>query len=147
MTLSLIRRTSRPSWLIPFGHGLFEPFFERFWNELHGITADEWIPSVDLVEKDGRYELTAELPGMRKDDINITLEDGYITISGKKEAEEEKKGADYYLKETRYGSFYRSFRLPGEVDEKKVEASYKDGVLRVTMPKKEGEKARKIKVH
>lgn len=148
MTLSLMRRTRRPSWLTPFGHGFFsDPFFERLWNEFHSITQEEWVPSVDLIEKDGKIELTAELPGMKKDDINITLEDGYLTISGKKEAEEEEKGADYYLKETRRGSFYRSFRLPGEVDENKIEASYKDGILRVTMPKKEGEKSKKIKVH
>ena len=73
--------------------------------------------------KDGKYYLTAELPGVDKEDISISIEDGYVTLSGKKE----EKRSDYYLKETRYGSFKRSFRLPAKVAEDKVDATYKNG--------------------
>ncbi|WP_161626679.1 Hsp20/alpha crystallin family protein [Desulfatiglans anilini] len=107
---------------------------------------EEWTPSVDLSEKEGKYLLKAELPGMTKDDISVTYEDGVVTITGKKESKKEEEGADYYVRESRYGSFTRSFRLPTGIDESKVDAQFKDGVLTVAMPKKEGEKSRKIDI-
>ncbi|MBW2217826.1 MAG: Hsp20/alpha crystallin family protein, partial [Deltaproteobacteria bacterium] len=81
------------------------------------------------------------------ENISITVEDGYVTLSGKKEEKKEEKGSDYYLKETRYGSFSRSFRLPGKVAEDKVDANYKDGVLTVEMPQEEEAKTQKIEIH
>ena len=104
-------------------------------------------PSVDFSEKDNKYHLTAEIPGLNKDDITITIEDGYVTISGKKEEDKEEKGTDYYIKETRTGSFSRSFRLPKKVAEDKVDAIYKDGVLTVVLPHAEEVETKKIEVH
>jgi len=127
----------------PFG----DVFFDRLWPEWRGDTGEEVTPSIDFSEKDGKYYLTAELPGINKEDISITVEDGYVTVSGKKEDNKEEKGSDYYLKETRYGSFSRSFRLPGKVAEDKVDATYKDGVLTVVMPHEEEAETKKIEIH
>lgn len=148
MTIALTRKIARPSWMTPFGHeGWGDVFFDRLWPEWRRDIGEEWTPDVDFSEKDGKYYLTAEIPGLTKEDISVTFDNGYVTISGKKESNKEEKGADYYVKETRYGSFSRSFRLPGKVDEEKVDATYKDGVLTVSMPHKEDTKAKKIKVH
>jgi len=133
--------------MTPFGReGWGDVFFDRLWPEWMRDMGEEWTPSVDLSEKEGKYLLKAELPGMTKDDISVTYEDGVVTITGKKETKKEEEGADYYVKESRYGSFTRSFRLPTGIDESKVDAQFKDGVLTVAMPKKEGEKSRKIDI-
>jgi HSP20 family protein len=147
MTNALIKRSSRPSWLRPFWGDDFDVFFDRIWPDLPSHFGGDWAPKVDLFEKDGNYHLTAEVPGMDKDDISVSIHEGLVTVSGKKESSKEEKEADYFMKETLYGSFSRSFRLPGEVDEDKVDATYKDGVLTVTMPKKEDSKTKKVAVH
>lgn len=132
----------------PFG---VEPtgdvFSDRLWPEWHRDLGEEWTPSVNFSEKDGKYILTAELPGISREDVSVSIDKGVITLTGKKESEREEKGAEYYLKETRYGSFTRSFRLPGEVNEETVDAVYKDGVLTVVMEKTEESKTKKIEVH
>lgn len=148
MTLSLSKRARRPWWMTSFGsEPLGDVFFDRLWPEWRRDAGEEVTPSVDFSEKDGKYYLTAELPGIEKENISITVEDGYITLSGKKEEKKEEKGSDYYLKETRYGSFSRSFRLPGKVAEDKVDATYKDGVLTVEMPHEEETETKKIEIH
>ena len=148
MTLSLARRTSRPWWMTPFGREpLGDVFFDRLWPEWNRDTGEEISPSVDLVEKDGKYLLTAELPGINKEDISITIDDGYVTLSGKREAKTEEEGSDYYVREMRYGSFSRRFELPKKVVEEKVDANYKDGVLTVVMPHAGEEAIKKIAIH
>ena len=148
MTTALTSKVRRPSWMTPFGsEGWGDVFFDRLWPEWRRDLGEEWTPSVNFFEKDGKYHLTAEIPGVSKEDISVSLLDGRVTISGKKETTKEEKDADYYTKETRYGSFSRSFRLPGEVDEEKVDATYKDGVLTVVMPKKEESKSKKVEIH
>ena len=148
MTLALARRHRRPWWMTTFDpESVGDIFFDRFWPEWTRDLGEEISPTVDLSEKDGKYYLTAELPGMNKEDISITVEDGCVTISGKKEENTEEKGKDFYLKETRHGSFSRSFRLPGHVEEDKVDASYKDGVLTVVLPHAQEAKTKKIVIH
>jgi HSP20 family protein len=138
----------RPWWMTPFGREpMGDVFFDRLYPEWRRDFGEEVTPSVDFSEKDGNYYLTAELPGINKDDISITIENGYVTLSGKKEENKEDKGSDYYLKETRYGSFSRSFRLPEKVLEDKVDATYKDGVLTVVIPHEEDAKTKKIEIH
>ena len=148
MTLSL-SRIRRPSWMTPYGmEGMGDVFFDRLWPEWRRDLGEEWTPAVNFFEKDGKYQVTADLPGMKKDDISVTFEDGMITISGKKEeSSKEEENASYYMKETRYGSFSRSFKVPGEVHADKVEATYKDGVLTVILPKSEESSTKKIEVH
>jgi len=106
------------------------------------------MPAVDVVESDKAYELTAELPGMDKKNIEVKVVDGGLIIKGEKQEEKEEKKKDYYLQERNFGSFERSFGLPEGVDADKIEASLKKGVLTVTLPKKpEAQKpAKKIEV-
>jgi len=96
------------------------------------------VPAVDVVEKDKAYEITAELPGMDEKDIELVIAGGALSIKGEKQEEKEEKRKGYYLSERRYGSFQRSFRVPDDVDVEKIDASFKKGVLTVTLPKKPG---------
>ena len=148
MAVTLAKRSGRPWWMTPFGREpLGDVFFDRLWPEWKRDMGEELNPSVDLVEKDNKYELTVELPGLEKDDISISVENGYVTVSGKREERSEKQEGEYYVKEMRYGSFRRSFRLPKNVLDDKVEATYKNGLLTVVIPLAEGEKTRKITIH
>ena len=106
------------------------------------------MPAVDVAESEKSYEIKAELPGMDEKDIEVKVTDGSLTIKGEKQEEREEKERDYYLQERRYGSFERSFELPESVDPDRIEASFKKGVLTVTLPKKaEAQKpAKKIEV-
>ncbi|MDE2375810.1 Hsp20/alpha crystallin family protein [Bradyrhizobium sp.] len=92
-------------------------------------------PAVDVVENDKAYEITAELPGMEEKDIEVKLANGGLTIKGEKKEEKEEKQKDYYVSERRYGSFERYFALPDGIDADKIGASFKNGVLKVTLPK------------
>jgi HSP20 family protein len=94
------------------------------------------MPAVDLTEKDDCYMLTAELPGLDEKDIEVSCSNGHLIIRGEKSAEREEKKPNYYLSERRYGSFQRAFQLPPEVAIEKIEARYKKGVLKLTLPKR-----------
>ncbi len=121
----------REFWRRPFRRPIFaiEPFWRR---ELTWAAA----PAVDIVEKEKAYEITAELPGLDEKNIEIKVADGRLTIQGEKQEEKEEKKKDYYLHERHFGSFRRSFEVPESVDADKIEASFKKGVLRLTLPKK-----------
>lgn len=105
-------------------------------------------PAVDLVEKDKAYEIIAELPGLSEGDIDVSVRNGSIVIKGEKQEEKEEKAKDYYLQERRFGSFQRAFSIPPGVDENKIDAAFKNGILTVTMPKTAEAQApeKKIKV-
>ena len=93
-------------------------------------------PKVDIVEDDKSYKLSAELPGLELDDINLDLSDGVLTLSGEKKTEkEETKEGNYHMMERSYGFFKRSFSLPPSVEEDKIKADFKKGVLNISMPK------------
>jgi len=148
MTTALEKKMRRPSWMTPFGEeGLGDVFFDRLWPEWRRDMGEEWTPTVDLFEKEGNYHLKAELPGFNKEDISVSLSEGTVTLTGKKESSHEEKTEEYHIREMSSGSFTRSFELPGEVDEEKIDANYKDGVLTVIIPKKNGSKAKRIEVH
>ena len=93
----------------------------------------EWAPAIDVVEKDGDLLIRAELPGVKPEDVDITLQDDVLTISGERRAEQEGERGGYFVRERRYGSFSRSLALPGGLDESKVHARYDNGVLEVTV--------------
>jgi HSP20 family protein len=118
------------SWRSPFGRGVFD--VEPFWR---GEISWGKAPAVDVVEKDKAYEITAELPGIEEKNIDVKFSDGVLSIKGEKVEEKEEKENDRYLSERRYGSFQRAFRLPDGVDAEKIAATFKDGVLSVTLPK------------
>lgn len=117
--------------LFPSSRSVFdvEPFWRR---ELSWGAA----PAVDIVEKDKAYEVTAELPGMDEKNVEVKLANGMLTIKGEKQEEKEEKKKDYYVHERHFGSFERCFAVPEGVDINRIEASFKKGVLTVTMPKK-----------
>ena len=110
---------------------------DRLFNEMPAfksvIGAAE--PKVDVTENDKAITVTAELPGMEEKDVNVSVGDGYISISGEKKSEKEEKTKTGYLQERSYGSFHRSFRLPDTVDADKISADLAKGVLTVTLPK------------
>ena len=118
-------------WRSPFRRSVFdlEPFWRR---ELSWETA----PAMDIAETEKAYEITAELPGMSESDVEVVASNGGLTIKGEKKEEKQEKKKDYYLSERRYGSFQRCLQIPEGVDADKIEATFKKGVLTVTLPKK-----------
>jgi HSP20 family protein len=125
--------------------------FDEFANEPdHGsFFPKEWarkvvIPEIDETEDDKAFHISVELPGMDEKDVDITLSGRMLTIRGEKKADQKEEGKDYYRRERTYGSFRRTLELPGDVDESKIEASFKKGVLAIELPRTE-EAQNKIK--
>ncbi|MCB9357724.1 MAG: Hsp20/alpha crystallin family protein [Calditrichaeota bacterium] len=114
------------------------------WNR--GGTMRSWAPDVDIAENSDGYEIHAELPGMREEDINITLNNNILTISGEKKREVKEEKDNFVRVERSYGKFERSFSLPNNVVGDRVAANYADGVLKIALPKAEEAKSRTIKV-
>jgi HSP20 family protein len=106
----------------------------------------EWLPSVDVSETKNDLVVRAELPGLESKDIDISMNNGYLTIKGEKKNEREEKDENYHLIERSYGSFSRSVRLPKEVLSDKITASFKNGILKITLPKSEEAKKKEIKI-
>jgi HSP20 family protein len=109
------------------------------------IVAD-WTPSVDISETEGEYQIKAEIPDVKKDDVKITLEDGVLTIQGQRKQEKKEQSTKYHRIERSYGSFARTFSLPDVIDVEKVKAEFKDGVLHLHLPKSEKAKPKTIEV-
>jgi HSP20 family protein len=116
---------------------------EAFWG---GREAGAFSPSTDITEDDSRYIVTAELPGVKRSDISVEVHDGVLTIHGEKKSAREEKSEKRRYVERSFGSFSRAFTLPSDADEKKIEASFKDGVLSVTLAKAEARKAQVVDV-
>jgi HSP20 family protein len=105
-----------------------------------------WAPAVDIFEKDEDLVIRAEIPGVSTDDIDINVENNTLTIRGERKREEEFKQEQAYRAERTYGSFLRTFSLPRSVDSSRISASYRDGVLELTLPKAEEAKPKKIQI-
>jgi HSP20 family protein len=114
---------------------LFDDFFRTPMGFGGGNQAFAAMPRVDVSESENEYEVTAELPGIDEKDIEVTLADNLLTIRGEKKAEREEKDKNFYLNERSFGSFRRAVPLPSDVDEDRVEANFKNGVLTVRLPK------------
>jgi HSP20 family protein len=128
----------------------FDNLFEGFlrparWTE---ETASEGlIPALDVVERENEFIVKAEMPGVKKDEIEVSLENGVLTIGAETQSETVEKDGDRVIRqERRYGKYVRSLRIGKEIDEKKIKASYRDGVLELTLPKAETAKPKKISV-
>ncbi|MEW5914592.1 MAG: Hsp20/alpha crystallin family protein [Thermodesulfobacteriota bacterium] len=106
----------------------------------------DFLPVLDIKETPEAFEVTAEVPGLKPEEIEVSLTGDILTIKGEKKEEKEEKKADYHLVERRYGSFVRSFRLPVDVVKGKVQATQKDGVLHLVLPKGKKEMATKVQV-
>jgi len=127
---------------------LFEGFFRPMrWTDEE--TASQGLaPALDVVERNGDFVVKAELPGVKKEDIDVSVENGVLTITAESKSEHEEKEGDRVIRqERRYGRYVRSLRLGKAVDEKQVKANYKDGVLELTLPKAEEVKPKKISVN
>ncbi len=105
-----------------------------------------WTPAVEVFDKGDRLVVKAEIPGMKEEDIDVSVEDNTLTLRGERKAETEVNEEDYYCCERSYGTFFRSMPLPSKVDAEKIEANYEDGVLEVTLPKAAEVKSKKVKV-
>lgn len=119
-------------------------FLGRNWEAPLSTTA--WNPSVDIFENDNEVVIKAELPGMNAKDIEVKLENNVLVLRGERRFEKEAKEENYHRVEREYGTFSRSFSLPVAVDADKVTAEYKDGILRIVLPKKEEIKPKPIKI-
>ena len=149
--------------LVPFRsrNELVDPFrrmdelMRRAWGDfpfggaLENEFGTEWVPSVDISETEKEITVKAEIPGMEKKDIEISLDEGHLIIKGEKRGETEETGKHFHRVERTYGSFYRSLELPAVVEKDKIDATYKDGVLTVVLPKsaEAKQKITHVKVH
>jgi HSP20 family protein len=124
-------------------NSLFDDFFSP---ALRGASRS-WEPRVDIFEEKENIVVKAELPGMTKTDITIDVKDGVLTLKGERSDEKEIKEGSYFRRETCSGSFQRAFSLPENVNPEVIHAEYKDGVLKVRIPKPEEKKPRQITVH
>jgi len=110
------------------------------------LTVAEWAPIVDIVEDDQQYLIQAEIPGVKKEEIKVGVQDDVLTISGQRHSEKEEKNKKFHRIERAYGSFARSFTIPEDSDGEKVSAEFKDGILKVVLPKTERVKPKQIEV-
>lgn len=106
----------------------------------------QWVPSLDVYDKKDAVVVKSDLPGMTKDEIDVSIENDILTIKGEKKREEDTKDENYIRSERFYGTFQRSIALPASVDASKAKASFKDGVLELVLPKKEEAKPKQIKI-
>jgi HSP20 family protein len=105
-----------------------------------------WSPSVDIKETESDITVKADLPGLNKEDIDISIDNDMLVIKGERKLEKEEKDKDYIRMERSYGSFYRSFTIGVPVKEDEIKASYKNGILEITVPKAEVKKAKKVEI-
>jgi HSP20 family protein len=143
-------------WLDPFRdlstiqermNQIFEDALARNRGREEGLRSGMWTPAVDIYENTDSVVVKAELPGVEKDQISVEVKDGILSLRGERKFEKEVKEESYHRIERAYGSFQRSFSLPVSVDQEKVTAKFKDGVLEVKLPKKEQAKPKQIKVN
>jgi HSP20 family protein len=125
---------------------IFGRFPARTEAEREVLTVADWAPTVDITETDTAYLIKGEIPGVNKEDVKVTIEDGMITMRGERKMEKEEKDKKFHRIERSYGSFMRSFRVPDDVDEAAVKAEFKDGMINVTLPKSEKAKAKSVNV-
>lgn len=141
-----VRRSEIPSRVWPDMTRFFEDFFNDFPHVAHWQTRENWIPAVDILEKDGNLILRAELPGINEKEIELKLEGNVLTLKGERKLDKGEDNGSYHRIESYHGSFSRSFTLPDTVDPEKIKAEYKDGVLTVTLPQKPEVRPRQIPV-
>jgi HSP20 family protein len=110
------------------------------------LTVFDWAPSVDIIESSEDFQIKAELPEVKKEDVKVSVDGGVLRIEGERKQEKEEKGKKYHRTERSYGSFLRTFTLPDNVDESKIAASFKDGVLNIRLQKAEKAKPKAIDV-
>jgi HSP20 family protein len=122
----------------------FSGMLDRFFSDSMSAALKQFTPAVDISEDEKSYQIQLAVPGVSKSDFKINLLDGKLTVSGERKLEEKKEGKNFHTMETQYGSFSRSFFLPEDVLTEKIEASYENGLLHLTLPKREKKIAKAI---
>ncbi len=122
-----------------------DAFLPAIWRRFPTMERD-WTPAIEVLEKEDRYIVKAELPGIKKEDVEVSLHEDILTLKGEKKVETEGTEDDYRWTERSYGSFYRTVMVPAKVDSEKIEARYEDGVLEIDLPKVPEIKPKKITV-
>lgn len=125
---------------------MFDGFFRSGWNEDTNLAPAIWSPATDITEDAHGFSVKVELPGVKKDDVKITMENGVLTVRGEKKQEKESKKDSVHRVERMYGTFQRSFTLPSSVRSEKIEATFADGILAIALPKAEGARPKQIDV-
>jgi HSP20 family protein len=126
---------------------LFRSLFDDALTPFGRMGSSMRVPDTDVVERENAIQVMCELPGMSREEVELNLENNILTISGEKqETREDQKGETYHLSERRWGRFSRSFVLPREVDQERIEAHFENGVLTVTIPKSERARRRRIEI-
>ncbi len=125
---------------------MFDSFFRSGWSEDTSLAPAVWSPATDVTEDERGYSVKVELPGVKKDEVKITMENSVLTIRGEKRQEKESKHDSVHRVERSYGSFQRSFTLPSSVKAEKIEATFVDGILTIALPKAEEAKPKQIDV-
>ena len=115
-------------------------------NGKENLLVTDWTPTVDIQETEGEYLVKAELPEVKKEDVKVTVENGVLTLQGERKQEKEEKGKRFHRVERAYGTFLRTFTVPIDADENKVAADFKEGILRVHIPKTEKPRPKAIDV-
>ncbi len=142
--MTLVRYKNRPERDLMSKN--FSDIMDEFFNDVVQNNRDSFVPGIDISETDNQFQISAELPGMDKDDIEISLDNGRLSISGERKFEKEEDGKKFHRVETRYGSFNRSFQLPDNVDEESIEATYENGLLNISIDKAEDKVKKKIEI-
>jgi HSP20 family protein len=124
----------------------FGGFPTRLFENGKGLRVADWSPQVDVIEDDKQYVIKADLPEMKKDEVKVTTENGVLCISGERKTEKEEKNKKYHRIERSFGSFERAFTVPEDADANKIAAEFKDGVLKVHLPKTPAAKPKPIEV-
>lgn len=128
-----------------FEDDFIRPIVRAVWDRIPR-EVNGWAPSIDIFEKNDNFEVKVELPDVKKEDIDLSLSEGTLTIKGERSPESSVKDEDYYHSEIVYGNFYRSIVLPSSVDTKNVEAVYEDGILRITLQRAPEAKPKKVNI-
>lgn len=131
-----------------------EDLFDRYtramgWPANRGqemVATGDWTPRVDISETDNEFTIKAEIPDVKREEVKVSVENGMVTIQGERRQEKEEKGKKFHRVERYYGKFVRSFNLPANVDETRIKATFKDGMLNLQIPKTEAAKPKAIEV-
>ena len=137
--MSLVKRNS--DWFVP---STFDGFVDRFFNDGQPGLKTGFNPKTDIAETDNGFEIQLAVPGMNKEDFTIDLKDGRLSISGERKFEQKKDEKNYYSIQTEYGSFRKSFQMPDNINEKKINASYENGILNISIPKDKEKKRESV---
>jgi HSP20 family protein len=143
--LSLIKKEPHYGWGLFNLRNEVDKMFRDFYEDSE-TRESYWLPSVDITEDGDKLTLTAEIPGVKKEDVKISLNNGILTIEGEKKQTKEEKTDSTYRSERYYGKFTRSFNLTSEIDAEKIKADYDSGILKITLPKSEKVKPRQITI-